>query len=84
MTIIRINNGFDFFHVLKHKLQKWINIPAVVNKEVKAGEKSYGKGKLCYWQSIITRPVDGAKQGRPNYRKCRLENRRLRLNCLEG
>lgn len=71
VTIIRIDNGLDLFHVLKHKLQKWINVPAVVDKEVEAGEKSYGKGKLCYSQSIVTRPVDGVKKGRPKYQKCR-------------
>ena len=40
VTVKGVDNGLESFHILKNKLQKWINIPLVVNKEVKACEKS--------------------------------------------
>ena len=40
VTVKGVDNGLESFHILKNKLQKWINIPLVVNKEVKASEKS--------------------------------------------
>lgn len=41
MAIKGVHNGLDSFHIFKSELQKWIKVPAFVNKEVKAGKKSW-------------------------------------------
>jgi len=40
MAVEAVDNRLVIFHVSQHQLQKWIKIPAFINKEVKAREQS--------------------------------------------
>jgi len=40
MTVKGVYSRLIIFHISQHQLQKWIKIPAFINKEVKAREQS--------------------------------------------